>query len=87
MGADRKDFIKQYDAINEKRHELKELQKQIEVDLLQYRIDSVNRILDFIRFKNLPKDKLDNYLVHCMNKLNGNIDGIELYLKDSDEDF
>lgn len=47
-----------------------------------YRIESVNRVLDFIRIEYRAGRicNLDTLLCHCQNKLNGNIDGTELSL-------
>lgn len=49
--------------------------------IVDYRIKSVDRVLDYIRTKKITDNKeLDTLLCHCQNKLNGNIDGIELDL-------
>lgn len=53
-----------------------------EQDKLKYRIKSVIRVLEYMSRQG---DKLtfqegDDLIVHCLNKLNGNIDGIELNL-------
>lgn len=47
-----------------------------------YRADSVDRVLDFIRseYRQGRLCNLEAFLCHCQNKLNGNIDGIELTL-------
>ena len=47
-----------------------------------YRIESVNRVLDFIRdeYRVGRICDLETLLCHCQNKLNGNIDGTELDL-------
>ena len=47
-----------------------------------YRIESVNRVLDFIRseYRAGRVCDLDILLCHCQNKLLGNIDGTELSL-------
>ena len=47
-----------------------------------YRADSVDRVLDFIRseYRQGRLCNLETFLCHCQNKLNGNIDGIELTL-------
>lgn len=51
-------------------------------ETLQYRIDSTSRVISFIKDEynegRLPN--LDTLLTHCLNKLNGNIDGVELDL-------
>jgi hypothetical protein len=50
--------------------------------MLEYRTESVNRVLDFIRdeYRAGRICDLEALLCHCQNKLNGNIDGIELDL-------
>lgn len=50
--------------------------------IAKYRIESVNRVLDFIRseYRAGRVCDLEVLLCHCQNKLNGNIDGIELDL-------
>lgn len=50
--------------------------------IARYRIESVDRVLDFIRseYKAGRICDLETLLCHCQNKLNGNIDGIELDL-------
>lgn len=51
-----------------------------------YRIESVSRVLDFIRdeYRAGRICDLETLLCHCQNKLKGNIDGTEL---DLDEHF
>lgn len=50
--------------------------------MLEYRTESVNRVLDFIRdeYRAGRICDLEALLCHCQNKLNGNIDGTELTL-------
>ncbi len=50
---------------------------------IEYRIESVNRVLDFIRseYRQGRLCNLEILLCHCQNKLNGNIDGTELTLE------
>lgn len=50
-------------------------------ETLNYRIDSTLRILQFLE-NNIENDDLRTLVTHCCNKLRGNIDGIELNLKD-----
>lgn len=76
-----------YDAIQEKRKErdshienISKLDNQIQKEVLEYRIESVKRVLEY--FQGLDTD-FDNLITHCLNKLNGNIDGIELELGDA----
>ncbi len=47
-----------------------------------YRADSVDRVLDFIRseYRQGRLCNLETLLCHCQNKLNGTIDGTELTL-------
>ena len=49
---------------------------------IEYRIESVNMVLDFIRneYRAGRICDVETLLCHCQNKLNGNIDGIELDL-------
>lgn len=50
--------------------------------IIEYRMKSVDRVLDYIRSKKITDSKrLDILLCHCQNKLNGNIDGTELDLR------
>jgi hypothetical protein len=55
---------------------------------LAYRLESVDRVLDFIRseYRQGRLCNLEILLCHCQNKLNGNIDGTELTL-DKGEPF
>ncbi len=50
-----------------------------------YRILSVKRVLEWLNSnrKTLNERDWDTYLTHCMNKLNGNLDGVELELDNS----
>lgn len=69
--------IKDMEAqVHESKHKCKEYE-------LEYRIASVKRVISFVRdnFKEMPDREVDVYLVHCLNKLNGNIDGVELGLR------
>lgn len=83
-----------YDSIEEKRKEMRitekqvqQLEREITLELERYRNKSVQRVLDYINHKcweheNIEIDRLQTLMVHCLNKLNGNIDGIELSLED-----
>lgn len=63
------------------RNKFEECKHEHEKMLSEYRRDSVNRVLSYIRTKKITDSKeLDLLLCHCQNKLNGNIDGIELIL-------
>ena len=70
-----------YKDLKAKIKERNELNHEIELEICNYRIKSVARVLRHIRDKKLTENELDNKIVHCLNKLNGNIDGIELELK------
>lgn len=50
--------------------------------MAKYRIESVNRVLDFIRseYRAGRICDLEILMCHCQNKLSGNIDGTELDL-------
>lgn len=50
-------------------------------ETVKYRIDSTLRVLRYIE-NNMDDDNLKTLIIHCQNKLNGNIDGIELGLKE-----
>lgn len=61
--------------------ELEECKQECEKMLSEYRRASVDRVLSYIRTKKITDaHELDLLLCHCQNKLNGNIDGIELDL-------
>ncbi len=61
--------------------ELEECKQECEKMLSEYRRESVNRVLSYIRTKKITDaQELDLLLCHCQNKLNGSIDGIELNL-------
>lgn len=51
--------------------------------IIKYRMESVNRVLDFIISEYVAGRlcDLETLLCHCQNKLNGNIDGTELTLE------
>ncbi len=86
MDFNRGHLLSFYEEIEEQRKErdnhiekVNKIDKDIQIKLLEYRINSVKRVLNY--FKGLDKD-VDNMINHCINKLNGNIDGIELELGD-----
>ena len=58
-----------------------EEQKRKELEW-EYRRESVNRVLDYIatEYRQGRLCNLDIMFTHCMNKLNGNIDGVEITL-------
>lgn len=86
MGFNRGHLLSFYEEIEEQRKErdnhieqVNKIDKDIQVKLLEYRINSVKRVLNY--FKGLDKD-FDNMINHCINKLDGNVDGVELDLKE-----
>lgn len=87
MGADR--INSEYEQLLKVERELSDLAKKrekLENDrknfAYSYRVDSVDRVLDFIRseYRQGRLCNLEALLCHCQNKLNGNIDGTELTL-------
>lgn len=86
MELDKDKLLNIYDSIKEKRKDRDEhieivtkLDKEIQFEILEYRIASVKRVLEY--FLGLDSD-FDNLITHCINKLNGNIDGVELDLRE-----
>lgn len=80
-----------YEFAQSKKAKIKALEEEIalqkngyEMQLQEYRVESVSRVLDFIRseYRNGRICNLDSLLCHCQNKLYGNIDGIELSLNE-----
>ena len=71
-----------YEQVEKLRLEIKEMEIRNEILKRDYRIESVYKVLSFIRIKNKESRvcDIDNLLCHCQNKLLGNIDGIELSL-------
>lgn len=65
---------------------LQELMIAKEEAEFNYRKESVNRVLDWIRseYRKGNVVNIETYLYHCQNKLNGNIDGTELDLKEEE---
>lgn len=71
-----------------RRHEeeIKSIYKAYNKLIIEYRINSVDRVLDYIRHKRITDEsELDILLCHCQNKLRGNIDGTEIDLTESEE--
>lgn len=84
------------DAIKEKYEQLLKVERELsdlakrreklendrENFVYNYRADSVDRVLDFIRseYRQGRMCDLETLLCHCQNKLYGNIDGTELTL-------
>lgn len=67
-----------------RRHEkeISDIRLDYNSKIVKYRMRSVNRVLDFIRgeYRAGRICDLETLLLHCQNKLNGNIDGTELTL-------
>ena len=63
-------------------NQVKSLDNKIQLDLKDYRIESVKRVLDYINDKCWRNQEVENLVVHCLNKLNGGIDGLELNLEE-----
>lgn len=62
---------------------------EIQIKILEYRIACVLRVLNYIDFHQeeiINDNKLDIYITHCCNKLYGNTDGIEINLKEEEDD-
>lgn len=62
----------------------------IKIKVLEYRISSVARILNYIHSNQMEVandlKQFDTLITHCCNKLSGNIDGIEINLKEKEND-
>lgn len=90
---DKQEILNIYNSIEEKRKEMRitekqvqQLDKEITLELERYRNKSVERVLNYINEKCWNNENIDNLqtlIVHCLNKLNGNIDGIELSLEEN----
>lgn len=83
LDARGEELKKQQNRLYAQELDLEAQKKHLQLDLNDYRIASVNRVLDFIRcgVERLEPSTIHTLLTHCMNKLNGNIDGIECNLK------
>ena len=72
------------DLVEIKKHEkeIADIRLDYNSKIVKYRMESVNRVLDFIRSEYGAGRicDLETLLCHCQNKLNGNIDGTELDL-------
>lgn len=70
--------------IRQREKEIADIRLDYNSKIVKYRMESVNRVLDFIRSEyNAGRIcDLETLLCHCQNKLNGNIDGTELDLDD-----
>lgn len=78
------------DLVKIKQHEkaIADIRLDYNSKIIKYRMESVNRVLDFIRSEYVAGRlcDLETLLCHCQNKLSGNIDGTELTL-DKGEPF
>ncbi len=89
---DKEELVSFYNEIERKRKEMHIMEKQvqqidneIQLAIEQYRNKSVKRVLEYINDKCWKKEdisNLQNLITHCLNKLSGNIDGVELSLKE-----
>lgn len=72
---------KEIDALEKRIRNLREYHQN---KLREYRCESVNRVLDYIRteYRAGRICDLETLLCHCQNKLNGNIDGTEIVFED-----
>ena len=74
-------------AIRHHEQEIESIRTAYNKMIVKYRMESVNRVIDYIRVAKITDVKeLDTLLCHCQNKLAGNIDGIELKLSRSRDD-
>lgn len=98
MEYDKGHLLNIYDAIKDKREnqkeyikQVQELDNEIKTDILEYRIASVKRILNYIHGNQMKVasdlKRFDTLIIHCCNKLNGNIDGIEIELEGKNENY
>ena len=79
--SSKKKLLEDYGFIERKRKEIETTRKVIADALVEYRRASVDRVLHYIRQKKITDEhELDILLCHCQNKLNGNIDGVEIDL-------
>ena len=73
-----------YDLVKIRQHEkeIADIRLDYNSKIVKYRRESVNRVLDFVRseYRAGRICNLEILLCHCQNKLNGNIDGVELDL-------
>lgn len=69
-----------------KEEEIKSIYNAYNKKIVEYRMASVERVLEYIRSAKITDvRRLDTLLCHCQNKLHGNIDGIELDLYEATE--
>lgn len=68
--------------IRQHEKEIADIRLDYNSKIVKYRKESVNRVLDFVKseYRAGRICDLEILLCHCQNKLNGNIDGVELDL-------
>lgn len=89
---DKEEIINYYNEIERKRKErsimerqVQQIDNEIQLEIEKYRNKSVDRVLEYINYKCWKNEdiyNLQDLICHCLNKLHGNIDGIELPLKE-----
>lgn len=69
-------------------NDLKQSKTKERIALLEYRSASVLRVLDHVDdlLRCDKSDEVRTLIIHCINKLNGNIDGVELGLLDTKDE-
>lgn len=73
---------KKLENIEKLNNQIETIREEYKEMIYDYRIRSVNRVIEYIRSnKIIDSNELDTLLCHCKNKLNGNIDGVELDLR------
>lgn len=80
---DKQELIDLYKKIENDRASIEKQKIKLNEDILKYRIFSTARVLSHLHLKSFGKTEikeLNLLLTHCCNKLNGNIDGIEINL-------
>lgn len=96
MELDKGKLLSIYENIEEARKQredyismVQKIDEEIQIKILEYRIASVSRILDYIHSNQMKVasdlKQFDTLITHCCNKLNGNIDGIEIELEGKNE--
>lgn len=90
MDFDKENLLGFYKGIKDKKAERAELSKQLqklddelEISIFEYRIHSVKRVLKYMANMEGSYKNMSNLLNHCINKLSGNIDGVELDLEEN----
>lgn len=86
-------FLEDLERAKARNQSIRDQKKQLEEKLaesntemyiarLKYQIASTCRVLDFIHFKErqIGGHNMNTLITHCLNKLSGNIDGVEIDL-------